>query len=62
MEENQKFNFRFFRNVDGLKMKGVKKPKVIAVVGLGHKKGIERLLNSYKEDKAFIQQEQNNDR
>ncbi|USS40435.1 TraB/GumN family protein [Thermococcus aggregans] len=48
--------------VDGLKMKGVKKPKVIAVVGLGHKKGIERLLNSYKEDKAFIQQEQNNDR
>ncbi|AHF79523.1 TraB domain-containing protein [Thermococcus paralvinellae] len=37
--------------VDSLKAKGIKKPKVIAVVGLGHKKGIERILNSHK---AFI--------
>ncbi|HIH71937.1 MAG: hypothetical protein PWP49_1956 [Thermococcaceae archaeon] len=35
--------------VDELKRRGVKKPKVVAVVGLGHKKGIEKLLNSYKE-------------
>ncbi|MBO8174721.1 MAG: TraB/GumN family protein [Thermococcus sp.] len=34
--------------VDSLKAKGVKKPKVIAVVGLGHKKGVERILNSHK--------------
>ncbi|WP_050002966.1 TraB domain-containing protein [Thermococcus eurythermalis] len=31
--------------VDSLLARGVKKPKVIAVVGLGHKPGIERLLN-----------------
>ena len=34
--------------VDSLKAKGIKKPKVIAVVGLGHKKGVERILNSHK--------------
>ncbi|WP_324735372.1 TraB/GumN family protein [Thermococcus sp. SY098] len=34
--------------VDSLKAKGVKKPKVIAVVGLGHKRGVERILNSHK--------------
>ena len=34
--------------VDSLKAKGVKKPKVIAVVGLGHKKGVERILNAHK--------------
>ncbi|ALM76533.1 TraB domain-containing protein [Thermococcus barophilus] len=34
--------------VDSLKAKGVKKPKVIAVVGLGHKRGVERILNSRK--------------
>jgi pheromone shutdown protein TraB len=39
--------------VENLKLKGVKRPKVIAVVGLGHKPGIERLLNSVNE-KVFI--------
>ncbi|WP_461866106.1 TraB domain-containing protein [Thermococcus sp.] len=39
--------------VDSLKMHGVKKPRVVAVVGLGHKAGIERILNSEKE-KRFI--------
>jgi pheromone shutdown protein TraB len=39
--------------VDELKRRGVKKPKVVAVVGLGHKKGIEKLLNSYREEKNF---------
>lgn len=33
--------------VDELKRNGVKKPRVLAVVGLGHVKGIERILNSY---------------
>jgi len=33
--------------VDELKRRGVKKPRVLAVVGLGHVKGIERVLNSY---------------
>lgn len=39
--------------VENLKLQGVKRPKVIAVVGLGHKPGIERLLNSVNE-KVFI--------
>jgi len=39
--------------VDELRIRGIKKPKVVAVVGLGHKKGIEKLLNSYKEGKNF---------
>jgi len=37
--------------VNNLRARGIKKPKVIAVVGLGHKSGIERILNSHK---AFI--------
>jgi len=35
--------------VDDLKRMGIKKPRIVAVVGLGHKKGIERILNSYKD-------------
>lgn len=35
--------------VDDLKRMGIKKPKIVAIVGLGHKKGIERILNSYKD-------------
>lgn len=35
--------------VDSLRMHGIKKPRVVAVVGLGHKAGIERILNSEKE-------------
>ncbi|GAB6102467.1 TraB/GumN family protein [Thermococcus atlanticus] len=35
--------------VDSLREHGIKKPRVIAVVGLGHKAGIERILNSKKE-------------
>jgi len=44
--------------VDELKRMGLKKPKVIAVVGLGHEKGIERSLNSYKEQR-FIKSKTN---
>lgn len=39
--------------VDSLKMQGIKKPRIVAVVGLGHREGIERILNSKKE-KRFI--------
>ncbi|NJE30687.1 conjugal transfer protein TraB [Thermococcus sp. 18S1] len=35
--------------VENLKLRGVKRPKVIAVVGLGHKPGIEHLLDRAKE-------------
>jgi len=35
--------------VDGLKLRGIKRPRVIAVVGLGHKPGIEHLLDRVKE-------------
>ncbi|WP_297520702.1 TraB/GumN family protein [Thermococcus sp.] len=35
--------------VDDLKRRGIKRPKVIAVVGLGHKQGIEHLLDRVKE-------------
>lgn len=45
--------------VDELKKAGIKKPKVIAVVGLGHKKGIEKILNSYKEQKDLLNQKTN---
>ncbi len=39
--------------VDSFRMHGVKKPRIVAVVGLGHKAGIEKILNSKKE-KPFI--------
>ncbi len=35
--------------VENLKLRGVKRPRVIAVVGLGHKPGIEHLLDRAKE-------------
>ncbi len=35
--------------VDELKLSGIRRPKVIAVVGLGHKPGIEHLLDRVKE-------------
>lgn len=35
--------------VENLKLQGVKRPKVIAVVGLGHKPGIEHLLDRAQE-------------
>ena len=34
--------------VDHLKMRGIRKPLVVAVVGMGHVPGMERLLNSWK--------------
>jgi len=50
-ERNEIMGRNLMAIVDSLKAKGIKKPKVIAVVGLGHKKGVERILNSHK---AFI--------
>ncbi|NJE46230.1 conjugal transfer protein TraB [Thermococcus sp. GR7] len=52
-ERNEVMARNLISIVNFLKAQGVKKPKVVAVVGLGHKPGIEHLLNSAKE-KAFI--------
>ncbi|RLF78000.1 conjugal transfer protein TraB [Thermococci archaeon] len=47
VEERNEIMARNLRGiVMDLKARGIKKPKVVAVVGLGHKKGIERILNS----------------
>lgn len=40
--------------VDELLARGIKRPRVVAVVGMGHKEGIERLLNSWKPGRRFI--------
>lgn len=34
--------------VDELRRRGIRKPRVIAVVGLGHRPGIEHILNNVK--------------
>ena len=52
-ERNEVMARNLISIVDSLKARGVKRPKVVAVVGLGHKPGIEHLLNSAKE-KVFI--------
>lgn len=47
VEERNEIMARNLRGiVMDLKARGVKKPKVVAVVGLGHKRGIEKILNS----------------
>ncbi len=38
--------------VETLKLHGIRRPKVIAVVGLGHKPGIEHLLDRVKEERG----------
>ncbi|ASJ06754.1 TraB domain-containing protein [Thermococcus pacificus] len=35
--------------VDNLKLQGIKRPRVVAVVGLGHKQGIEHILDRAEE-------------
>lgn len=52
-ERNEVMARNLISIADSLKARGVKRPKVVAVVGLGHKPGIEHLLNSAKE-KVFI--------
>jgi len=44
-ERNEVMARNLIAIVDSLLARGVKRPKVIAVVGLGHKPGIERILN-----------------
>ncbi|WP_297536490.1 TraB/GumN family protein [Thermococcus sp.] len=44
-ERNEVMARNLMAIVDSLLARGVRRPKVIAVVGLGHKLGIERLLN-----------------
>ncbi|ANF22963.1 TraB domain-containing protein [Thermococcus piezophilus] len=41
--------------VDSLRIQGVKKPKVIAVVGLGHKPGIEHILDRERVESFYLQ-------
>lgn len=41
--------------VDSLRIQGVKKPKVIAVVGLGHKPGIEHILDRERGESFYLQ-------
>jgi len=52
-ERNEVMARNLISIVENLKLRGVKRPKVVTVVGLGHKPGIERLLNSVNE-KVFI--------
>ncbi|GAB6135829.1 TraB domain-containing protein [Thermococcus prieurii] len=44
-ERNEVMARNLMAIVDSLLARGIKRPKVIAVVGLGHKPGIERILN-----------------
>jgi len=53
-ERNRIMAANIRRIVDDMLRRGVRKPKVVAVVGMGHKKGIERILNSWKPGRGFI--------
>ncbi len=53
-ERNKIMAVNLRRIVDDLLLRGIKKPRVVAVVGMGHKKGIERILNSWKPKRRFI--------
>lgn len=54
-ERNEVMARNLMMIVDSLLAGGVKRPKVVAVVGLGHKPGIERILNRGKtEPVTFI--------
>ncbi|NJE03506.1 TraB domain-containing protein [Thermococcus sp. MV11] len=48
-ERNEVMARNLISIVENLKLQGVKRPKVVAVVGLGHKQGIEHLLDRAKE-------------
>jgi len=48
-ERNEVMARNLISIVENLKLRGVKRPKVIVVVGLGHKPGIEHLLDRAKE-------------
>jgi pheromone shutdown protein TraB len=51
-ERNEVMARNLISIVENLRSMGVKKPKVIAVVGLGHKPGIEHLLDRAKDMKT----------
>lgn len=57
VEERNEIMARNLRSaVDELLIRGTKKPRVVAVVGMGHKPGIEHILNSWKPERGlFIQ-------
>ncbi|WP_297503450.1 TraB/GumN family protein, partial [Thermococcus sp.] len=48
-ERNEIMARNLISAVDELKLSGIRRPKVIAVVGLGHKSGIEHFLDRVKE-------------
>ncbi|QDA30922.1 conjugal transfer protein TraB [Thermococcus indicus] len=48
-ERNEVMARNLISIVENLRLRGIKKPKVIAVVGLGHKPGIEHILDRAKE-------------
>lgn len=48
-ERNEVMARNLIQIVRGLKQRGIKRPKVVAVVGLGHKPGIERILDRIRE-------------
>ncbi|ASJ03216.1 conjugal transfer protein TraB [Thermococcus profundus] len=53
-ERNEIMALNLKRAVDDLLARGVKRPRIIAVVGMGHKEGIERILNSWKPERRSI--------
>jgi len=53
-ERNEIMAMNLRRAVDDMLLRGVKKPRIVAVVGMGHKKGIERILNSWKPKRGLI--------
>ncbi len=53
-ERNEIMAMNLKRAVDDMLLRGVKKPKIVAVVGMGHKRGIERILNSWRPKRRFI--------
>ena len=52
-ERNEVMARNLISIVENLKLRGVKRPRVIAVVGLGHKPGIEHLLDRAGEGKLL---------
>ncbi|WP_297091814.1 TraB/GumN family protein [Thermococcus sp.] len=52
-ERNEVMARNLISIVENLKLRGVKRPRVIAVVGLGHKPGIEHLLDRAEEGKLL---------
>ena len=50
-ERNEVMARNLISIVENLKLRGIKRPRVIAVVGLGHKPGIEHLLDRAREQR-----------